>query len=180
MPVPRAVKWLALVGLAVVPALPVSAASADTDVRADSHYDSPVPEIVIRTCPPQKGAISSFAVNGQTSHGLVAGDTITGAGRHWACVYQMRDDTLAYLGEEVLTGSVTGCGSGSFTYKFSGSISAADPVTGIRENDGTWSVIAGDGTSALARLKGGGRIRSSVTAALTETGELSGHLSCSG
>jgi hypothetical protein len=166
-------------GATVLLVLGAPATALAKDVRVVSHYHSPPATMVDRDCPPREGAVAQFAVEGETHHGQRASDTLRGIGRHWACIYQMPNGTLEYVGEETVTGSVAGCGTGSYRYRLSGTVSAPDPATGTQRSLGNWVIVPASGTDGLRSLgSGSGTINGVVTSALSEDGVLAGSARC--
>jgi hypothetical protein len=73
---------------------------------------------------------------------------------------------------ETFTGTVKGCGAGSFTYF----------MTGPQDADGTihvtWSIIDGAGTGALSRLQGDGTLTGVFRDDLSSAGDFRGAVRC--
>jgi hypothetical protein len=77
-----------------------------------------------------------------------------------------------YVGLSVFTGTIAGCGTGTFTYRYDGESDA----TGV--GDATWQIIPSLGTGDLAGLTGHGTQHTAQNADFSGGGDLVGVVRC--
>ncbi|MEV7284907.1 DUF3224 domain-containing protein [Streptomyces sp. NPDC093252] len=144
---------------------PAQAATTASEVLSH-YYDSgleiaPSADIV---CAP-----GGTAIEGTATFGTEPGDLWTGTTSYDFCLYPTdTPDEYTYSGRETLTGSVTGCGTGSFTWI----------GTGHSMDGGVWRIVAGSGTGDLTGARGSGTSTATTTPALENFGEFAGTFAC--
>lgn len=73
---------------------------------------------------------------------------------------------------ETFTGTITGCGTGSMSYRLFGTLSATGKI------DLTWQTIEGFGSGALTGATGHGTAIGTYNADFSQTGDFEGELRC--
>lgn len=156
-------------------ALMLTAGCAIGTHRVHAHYESPadvltaVPPCDLGRWKPGMNACRGTAYSG-------APTTITGdwTGRtEYAYGWLMLPSGATYAANlETFTGTVDGCGTGSFTYY----------MTGVQRPDGTvdtrWTVIDGLGTGDFVRLRGEGTLVGVFRDDYTSAGDFRGWVRC--
>jgi hypothetical protein len=151
---------LAVSVLTVIP----SSAACNTVL---SHFYDPGTEIVPSAtvvCAP-----GGMAIHGSANFGKQSGDRWHGTTSYDYCLYPGNTPgDYFFSGTETLTGSVDGCGKGSFTWTAKG-----DTASG-----GTWQVKRGSGTGRLARASGHGTSTTTTSPTLENFGLFQGQFTC--
>jgi hypothetical protein len=153
--------------------LATTAASADTS-GVLSHYFDPGTEIIPSTtvtCLP-----GGSPIHGSATFGTQPGDIWHGTTSYDYCLYSSTTNPgqFAFTGKETFTGSVDGCGAGSFTWIAAGAATVGSPTPGV----GVWRIIPGSGTGQLRNARGSGTDTAFVTATLQNSGEFDGKFAC--
>jgi hypothetical protein len=158
-------------------ALPAPASAANK-VPLVTHFHAgvalPAPDL---NCPPRESALATLALRVQTTYGLEPGDTLVGTGVASICAYPMPDGTLTHFGEELFTGRLEECGTGSFRSEFEG-VAVPDPATGTVTDLISVQSIKGSGTGDFAKLKVAARVEGVVSPLLEEDGTWDGEAKC--
>jgi hypothetical protein len=155
------------------PGLATAAASADASGGL-SHYLDPGTEVIpatAMTCLP-----GGSPIQGSAAFGTEPGDSWHGTTAYDYCLYPAatNPDRFAYTGKETFTGSVNGCGTGSFTWIAAGAATMGSPAPG----GGVWHIVAGSGTGRLRHARGSGTDTAVVTLALQNSGAFYGKFAC--
>ena len=144
--VARGVATVVLAGAALAPAWPwnASAAAEKSDRKLDAAYEQQPATIGTPVCSPTT-CVVTFSLSGVIA-GDVAGSFVqAGAGA------RMPDGALYATSTLVFTGTVAGCGSGTFTMRSTG-LNRAGVTSGELE------IVEGSGTDDLASLTGTGTL----------------------
>ncbi|MER5917660.1 DUF3224 domain-containing protein [Streptomyces sp. NPDC001982] len=92
-------------------------------------------------------ASGGTAIHGSATFKAKPGDRWHGTTSYDYCLYpESTPGSYSYSGTETLTGTVDGCGKGSFTYFGKGETASG----------GTWKIIRGSGTGRLTHASGSG------------------------
>lgn len=115
-------------------------------------------------------------------HSVVSG-TLSGFTDYTAWLRPHPDGTTSYWTRETFTGTVAGCGTGTFEFLISdGTVGSPGPDNGFTfPLHGTWTLVPGSGTGALTALTTGSGDETGTSYADTSTvGQLTGQLTCQG
>ena len=151
-------------------------ASAAHTVTVDSHFDDPGFLTGVRnvSCSPL-GGVCLVTYRG---HSAVTG-TLSGWTDYTAWLWMHADGSTTFTTHETFTGAVDGCGLGSFDFVISdGTVTGPDPATQTFTVHGTWTVVDGSGTGALAGVSGSGAEDGVSSADTSTSGTLTGALTC--
>jgi hypothetical protein len=153
--------------------LGTAAASAGTSGGL-SHYLDPGNEVI--PAPGMTCRAGGSPIQGSAGFGTQPGDSWHGTTSYDYCLYPSatNPDRFAYTGEETFTGSVNGCGTGSFTWIAAGAATMGSSAPG----GGVWHIIAGSGTGRLRHARGSGTDTAFVTLTLQNSGEFYGKFAC--
>ncbi|MEV7524618.1 DUF3224 domain-containing protein [Streptomyces sp. NPDC091371] len=156
-----------VVALALTAPVLAATPGSATGSQILSHYYDPGTEIVPSTdmvCAP-----GGTAIHGTATFGTQPGDVWQGTTTYDYCLYpEPTPGQYRYVGTETLTGSVEGCGTGSFTWIGWGSTAGG----------GTWRVVPGSGTGDLADARGRGTNTATTSLTLENYGHFEGALDC--
>ncbi|MBF6302955.1 hypothetical protein IU459_36405 [Nocardia amamiensis] len=146
------------IAIGIVVAMPAATVPAQAEVRVDIsfHYanDGTQNKYGTFACEP-KFDVEGIAVEVVSEDGLEPGDTWVGTEHNKVCLYPQPDNTIKYRGSLVMDPlTITGCGTGTLAYEYKGTLSAPDPVTGNRTDNGAGDIISGSGTGDLEDIKG--------------------------
>lgn len=174
----------AVIGLAAAMAL-LSAPAAQArpararDIGVVSSFEGPsyaTDAQSVRCGPTLPGGCQLEFVGTSTLAGTLSGGT------EWTMWgWGNRDGTNEYTTVETFTGTVSGCGTGSFEFTVPDGVVAAEPTEPNfgRRMTSTWSFVTGSGTGELVALTGGhGDIEGVVYPDQSSDGTLSGVLTC--
>jgi hypothetical protein len=150
-----------------------SAGHSSRKIPVNAHFENP-PDTYTVAAPctvdnyiPVAGLCHGFESGTAVFTGSWAGDI--GYDFGWV-VDPVANATFAGL--STFTGTVAGCGTGTFTYRYEG----VSDATGV--GDATWEIIASLGTGDLAGLTGHGTQHSVQTADFSGSGDLLGVVRC--
>jgi Protein of unknown function (DUF3224) len=166
----RAICTMGLAAVAFSAATPAPANAEASNILADYH--DPGTEITPSTA-------ITCGLGGEPIHGSATFGAQTGAKWHGItsydyCLYLTTvPDKFSYSGTETLTGSVDGCGTGSFTWTGAGTF-----VLGSSNGGGTWRIVPGSGTGDLANASGSGTDTADVSLTFENDGYFAGEFTC--
>jgi hypothetical protein len=131
-----------------------------------------------RDCPAMPDTIA-VARQGITAFGDEPGDTLVGTYTWEGCFYAKPDGTISASGEAVFAGTVAGCGTGTLRATFTGTISAPEPLTGVRRSHDLGSIVPHSGTGDLHDVsRGHYETSGTVRPDRSVSGPASGRLTC--
>lgn len=159
---------------------PTGGAASDRTIHVDTHFTD-AGELTdaqrVRCGEGQPGACE-FQTGG---HSTLTG-TLTGWTDYTGWTHNNPDGSQTYYTHETFTGTVAGCGRGTFEFLSEDAVVESGPSSedpSARDFHGPWTLVPGSGTGDLARLHGGsGEIRGVFYADTSTRGTVSGELTC--
>lgn len=142
-------------------------------VPVQAHWETPPDSFVISPPCTDTDYIPATGL----CHGTGAGNAVITGSWQGTSTYVYGFATtpanLSYLTVvETFTGTVTGCGTGTMTYRIAGTLDASGTLSTH------WQIVDGFGSGDLSDVTGHGTQLGIYNADFTTTGDFSGHLKC--
>jgi hypothetical protein len=142
-------------------------------VTVHAHWENPPDSFVLSPPCTQTEYIPLTGL----CHGTGAGNaTITGSWQGTTTYVYGFVTTPANLTHitilETFTGTITGCGTGTMTYRLTGTVSATGTISD------TWETVPDLGSGDLVNVTGSGAQLGTYNPDFTQTGDFTGHLYC--
>jgi hypothetical protein len=150
-----------------------SAGHSSRKIPVNAHFENPPDTFTVASpCTVDNFIpVSGFCHGSESGTAVVTGSWVGAFGYDFGWIVDSAANAT-FAGLSLFTGTIAGCGTGTFTYKYDGVTDA----TGVGEL--TWEVIPSLGTGDLAGLTGHGTQHSAQTADFSGYGDLVGVLRC--